>query len=107
MSFGFYKLGSSNADFAGARTEKASAMGDLMARLYGGFHVGGVAPSGLESNDIVVDLAPPPKVEQTLVSSARQQGFTGNTCLHCSGSRMKRAGHCEVCEDCGETTGCS
>lgn len=39
--------------------------------------------------------------------SARYMGFTGNTCTNCQSTRMQVAGHCEVCCDCGTTTGCS
>lgn len=38
---------------------------------------------------------------------AVQQGFTGNVCHQCGGSRMRRNGTCEVCEECGSTSGCS
>lgn len=38
---------------------------------------------------------------------ARSQGYTGDQCTHCNSMRMKTAGHCMVCEDCGTTTGCS
>ena len=38
---------------------------------------------------------------------AVRQGFTGDTCSECFGVRMKTAGHCQVCSDCGQTTGCS
>lgn len=37
----------------------------------------------------------------------RQMGYTGNTCSNCGSTRMSIAGHCEVCADCGTTTGCS
>lgn len=37
----------------------------------------------------------------------RAQGYSGDICDHCQGSRMRWAGHCKVCEDCGTTTGCS
>lgn len=40
-------------------------------------------------------------------SVARQMGFTGDSCDTCGSMRMKVAGHCTVCEDCGTTTGCS
>lgn len=39
--------------------------------------------------------------------AARSQGYTGDQCSHCNSMRMKVAGHCMVCEDCGTTTGCS
>ncbi|MDD4627778.1 MAG: vitamin B12-dependent ribonucleotide reductase [Candidatus Peribacteraceae bacterium] len=41
------------------------------------------------------------------VDSARQQGFTGSICSGCGSIRMKRNGSCEVCLDCGATSGCS
>jgi hypothetical protein len=37
----------------------------------------------------------------------RAQGYSGDVCDQCQGSRMRWAGHCKVCEDCGTTTGCS
>jgi ribonucleoside-diphosphate reductase alpha chain len=39
--------------------------------------------------------------------SAKQQGFTGSICTGCGGVRVKRNGSCEVCLDCGATSGCS
>lgn len=60
---------------------------------------------------------PTPNVGITLLDSEKapalsraqavQLGFTGSTCNNCQSSRMKVSGHCEVCEDCGTTTGCS
>lgn len=46
----------------------------------------------------------PPKVER---NHALQMGYTGDQCSNCNSMRMKIAGHCMVCEDCGTTTGCS
>lgn len=40
------------------------------------------------------------------VDTARSQGYTGNVCGTCGGVRMKNAGACEVCEDCGTSGGC-
>ena len=34
-------------------------------------------------------------------------GYTGNFCAHCQSALMVRAGNCELCQECGETTGCS
>lgn len=34
-------------------------------------------------------------------------GYSGNICPNCSGVRMRRNGTCEVCDDCGSTSGCS
>src|SRR5690606_29423899 len=33
--------------------------------------------------------------------------YTGEICSNCGGDHMKKAGTCQVCEDCGTTTGCS
>jgi ribonucleoside-diphosphate reductase alpha chain len=38
---------------------------------------------------------------------AKQQGFTGSICSGCGSVKMKRNGSCEVCLDCGATSGCS
>lgn len=38
---------------------------------------------------------------------ARQHGYTGDSCSNCGSMRMRIAGHCMVCEQCGTTTGCS
>lgn len=34
------------------------------------------------------------------------QGYTGDVCNTCGGSRMRRNGSCLLCEDCGSTSGC-
>lgn len=39
--------------------------------------------------------------------AARQLGYTGDSCSQCSSTRMRIAGHCQVCDECGTTTGCS
>lgn len=33
-------------------------------------------------------------------------GYTGSICDACGGLRMRRAGTCEVCDDCGHAGGC-
>jgi ribonucleoside-diphosphate reductase alpha chain len=38
---------------------------------------------------------------------AKLQGYTGSLCSSCSSLKMKRNGSCEVCLDCGLTSGCS
>jgi ribonucleoside-diphosphate reductase alpha chain len=38
---------------------------------------------------------------------AKAQGYTGAICTGCGSVRMKRNGSCEVCVDCGATSGCS
>ena len=76
---------------------------------------------GMTGDDVEID-APAPYVtmdthsEQTVPAhgeaslspaDARLQGFTGSACDGCGGFRMKRNGSCEVCLDCGGTSGCS
>jgi len=39
--------------------------------------------------------------------SAKSQGFTGAQCSGCGSMNVKQNGSCQVCVDCGETTGCS
>ncbi len=41
------------------------------------------------------------------IEIAKQQGFTGSMCSGCGSFKMKRNGSCEVCLDCGATSGCS
>lgn len=45
-------------------------------------------------------LAPPAPTPQS-----KSQGFSGSMCGTCGGSRMVRSGTCEVCVDCGSTSG--
>ena len=41
------------------------------------------------------------------LAQAKLQGFTGSICGGCGSLKMKRNGSCEVCLDCGATSGCS
>ena len=41
------------------------------------------------------------------IEVARQQGYTGSMCSGCGSFKVKRNGSCEVCLDCGATSGCS
>lgn len=45
----------------------------------------------------------PPKAH---APDPRALGYTGNSCPRCQSVRMVRAGACERCEDCGDTTSC-
>ncbi|MFA6072537.1 MAG: adenosylcobalamin-dependent ribonucleoside-diphosphate reductase [Candidatus Woesearchaeota archaeon] len=38
---------------------------------------------------------------------AKSKGYTGEQCSSCGSMKLKRSGSCSVCEDCGNTTGCS
>ncbi|MFP4568088.1 MAG: vitamin B12-dependent ribonucleotide reductase [Candidatus Woesearchaeota archaeon] len=41
------------------------------------------------------------------VYEAKSKGYTGEQCTSCGSMKLKRSGSCAVCEDCGNTTGCS
>jgi ribonucleoside-diphosphate reductase alpha chain len=47
------------------------------------------------------------EAEPSKLELAKQQGFTGSVCGACGSTKMKRNGSCEVCLDCGGTSGCS
>jgi hypothetical protein len=36
----------------------------------------------------------------------RELGYTGNVCDSCGSIKMVRSGTCEVCQECGRTSGC-
>jgi len=48
-----------------------------------------------------------PQAATTKTEQAKLQGYTGSICSACSSLKMKRNGSCEVCLDCGATSGCS
>ncbi len=41
------------------------------------------------------------------LENAKLQGYTGSVCSSCGSTKMKRNGSCELCLDCGLTSGCS
>ena len=103
MSYGFYKMapGSSREDYL-----RKVAVNTPISVLFD-------QPNGVLEN-LPNDVLEPPKVGDTLLddlsskkTAARAQGYSGDICTNCSGVRMKWAGHCQVCDDCGTTTGCS
>lgn len=51
--------------------------------------------------------APETQSAATKIEKARLQGYTGSMCGGCGSIRMKRNGSCELCLDCGATSGCS
>ncbi len=57
--------------------------------------------SELQSAISAVDAAP------SKIEIAKQQGYTGSMCGGCGSFKLKRNGSCEVCLDCGATSGCS
>ena len=75
-----------------------AANGHAVAATALGHHL-----NGLDAPPAPIDLQP----ADTKRTIAVQQGFTGNQCSNCNSMHMKVSGHCEVCSDCGTTTGCS
>lgn len=49
----------------------------------------------------------PSTPEKSKREIAREHGYTGDPCGNCGEFRLKNSGHCQVCENCGTTTGCS
>jgi ribonucleoside-diphosphate reductase alpha chain len=45
--------------------------------------------------------------KETEAFEAKSKGYTGEQCSSCGSMKLKRSGSCSVCEDCGNTTGCS
>ncbi|MBS71937.1 MAG: ribonucleoside-diphosphate reductase, adenosylcobalamin-dependent [Thermoplasmata archaeon] len=60
-----------------------------------------------EKRDIQLTLDVTETEEQKRMRLAREQGFTGDICGTCGGSKMQRSGTCLKCAECGSTTGCS
>lgn len=130
MSYGFYKMppGSSHEDYITKVAGKTPvAIGVVMTD-----HTVELQPvrpdtvttdgtTGIIQGNVVVDNTPnipgdvlgislePPKVDETLTQREKSlaQGYSGDVCDHCQGVRLRWAGHCKVCDDCGTTTGCS
>jgi hypothetical protein len=60
-----------------------------------------------EVETIDKDALPLPLVATDDIKRAKSMGYTGEQCANCFSIRVKRNGSCMVCEDCGQTTGCS
>ncbi len=45
--------------------------------------------------------------KETEAFEAKSKGYTGEQCSSCGSMKLKQSGSCSVCEDCGNTTGCS
>ncbi len=73
-----------------------------------------VVDEGSAAPSIFDAIAPQESTETTETESspnslelAKQQGYTGSICSSCASTKMKRNGSCELCMDCGATSGCS
>lgn len=65
-----------------------------------------VVDEGTVSESTAVQETAAERVASDL-ETAKLQGFTGSVCGGCGSTKMKRNGSCEVCLDCGATSGCS
>jgi ribonucleoside-diphosphate reductase alpha chain len=70
------------------------------------------APVPMQFTTETVSNAAPAAVAEaqtatTDLEKAKLQGFTGSICGQCGSTKMKRNGSCELCIDCGATSGCS
>lgn len=84
-----------------AALDAASSAGDEAADLQA------AKPSNRPRSD-KVKVAGPMRAEiASRRDNAKARGYTGNFCAHCGSDRMTRAGSCERCDACGETSGCS
>jgi ribonucleoside-diphosphate reductase alpha chain len=46
-------------------------------------------------------------IEEDRREEASRSGYTGDACDMCGSFKMRRNGTCQVCDDCGTTSGCS
>lgn len=70
----------------------------------------GIEEAAVESSigsEILPDPAPVTREPDIEVSAKSETRTTGEICSACGSSAMMRAGSCEVCANCGTTTGCS
>jgi ribonucleoside-diphosphate reductase alpha chain len=51
--------------------------------------------------------APKQSGPQMNTHQAKTIGYTGNPCPICGSMRMIHTGHCDTCQECFQTTGCS
>lgn len=58
------------------------------------------------SDTLLSSGAEPAKPSMT-THQAKSVGFTGDPCPQCGSMRMVHTGHCNTCQECGSTTGCS
>lgn len=99
MSFGFYRLGSASLERRTAYVASLASLGLALGKPEQ------VAIHGSSNHQAPKPM--PPSIDATLLVDPRTFGYTGNSCQDCGSTKMKIAGHCEICEDCGASTGCS
>ena len=47
-----------------------------------------------------------PSFDATMLDP-QAMGYTGTTCTQCQSTKVIRTGHCETCQECGNTTACA
>lgn len=72
-----------------------------------GAHVEAPAAATGKFRALWSEMIDPVVVAGKFVVQGGQAGYTGDLCDNCGGCRMRRSGTCQLCEDCGETSGCS
>ena len=65
-----------------------------------------IIDEGSSPVSVAKEELPPPRGTLTREERAKREGFSGSMCAGCGSVRMKQNGSCEVCLDCGETSGC-
>lgn len=119
MSYGYHRLPrkATAADYIVAEANKQSVVVAIGVEIQGNQGIGytpnipgddqsmpEMSQSMLVVDQGVTDIS---NQKAEVVAIAKSQGYTGDICVNCHGARLKQAGHCAVCEDCGQTTGCS
>lgn len=98
--------------------KNATSLVDYVFRTLGYEYLGRkdfVHVKTMETSDTKDEPEPQtPKEKQLRISGkeaeiyeAKSKGYTGEQCTSCGSMKLKRSGSCAVCEDCGNTTGCS
>ncbi|MBR9701208.1 adenosylcobalamin-dependent ribonucleoside-diphosphate reductase [Candidatus Woesearchaeota archaeon] len=106
--FTFTKFEPAGMVMGDPKIKQATSVVDYIFRVLGSEY--------LERDDLVhIKEAPARKTHQTVlaetsgkaIQEAKDQGFTGEECSECGSLKMKQNGTCNLCLDCGSTTGCS
>lgn len=99
MSYGFYKLPprSSHEDYI------VKVAGKTMIAIAVSDHTVEMVPMKVDTITLSYSVDTTEQHKQDF----RANGYSGDVCTQCSGVRLRWAGHCQVCDDCGTTTGCS
>ncbi len=99
MSYGFYKM------------PPRSSHEDYLVKVAGKTHIAIAFDLGVEHPPLTAVVRTDRKVTVVMTQvqelDYRAQGYSGDVCTNCQGVRLRWAGHCQVCDDCGTTTGCS